>query len=400
MSATRPDPHPGERVAAALAGLGGAPGRPGHVYVVGVPEQVARMSARAAVLLASADVVLTDGASDDPLCRLAADATVQHRALGSPVDPGDHTVVRLVRDLPVHRVPGVVDELSMLDRAGIPFELEPPVAPARGIPTVVTAWQDRLPLTGLRVLVPRTRAQASSLSMHVRSLGGEPVEAPTIEVAPGDRDHLAEAVADVADGAFAGVCLTSPNGVDAFARALEAAGHDSRVLARVDLVACVGPGTARRLHDRLGVTADVVPEKATTEGLAAAFPAGEGHVLLPRADIATNMLADGLRQAGWTPVEVAAYRTVRPDGFAPRVRELLASGDIDLLAFASSSTVRNFVALVGEQPWSGRVVSIGPVTSRTAHELGVPVAREADPHTLDGLVDALAEEGRQLRRGR
>ena len=76
----------------------------------------------------------------------------------------------------------------------------------------------------------------------------------------------------------------------------------------------------------------------------------------------------------------------------------LAAGRIDLLAFASSSTVRNFVAMVGDEPWSGRVVSIGPVTSATAAELGVPVTREADPHTLDGLVDALAAEGRALRR--
>lgn len=391
-------PRPGERVAGALAGLGGAPGRAGHVYVVGVPEDVARMSARAAVLLASADVLLVDGPADDAVCRLAPDATVQRRAIGSPLDPGGHTVVRLVRDLPVHRVPGVVDELSMLDRAGIPFELEPPVAPDRGIPTVVTAWQDRLPLRGLRVLVPRTRAQASALSMHVRSLGGEPVEAPTIEVVDGDRDHLAEAVADVADGAFVGLCLTSPNGVDAFARALEAGGYDSRVLAGVGLVACVGPGTARRLYERLHVTADLVPATATTEGLAAALPTGDGHVLLPRADIATNMLADGLRARGWTPVEVAAYRTVRPDGLAPDVLAALADGSIELLAFASSSTVRNFVDLLGDHPWSGRVVSIGPVTSRTARELGLAVAREADPHTLEGLVDALCEEGRQLRR--
>lgn len=388
----------GERLARSLAGLGGAPGRPGHVYVVGVPPDPPRMSARAAVLLASADVVLTDGAVDDPVHRLAPDAAVRQRAVGSPVDPGGHVVVRLVRELPLHRARGVVDELSMLDRAGVPFELEPPVAPAPGIPTVVTAWRDRLPLRGLRVLVPRTRAQASSLSMHVRSLGGDPVEAPTIEVVEGDRDHLGEAVADVADGAFAGLCLTSPNGVDAFARALEAAGLDSRVLARVGMVACVGPGTARRLHERLHVTADVVPGTATTEGLAEAFPAGEGHVLLPRADIATNRLAEGLRASGWTPVEVAAYRTVRPAGFPPQVEDDLATGRIDLLAFASSSTVRNFVEMVGDGPWAGRVVSIGPVTSDTARELGVPVAREADPHTLEGLVDALCEEGRALRR--
>ena len=314
------------------------------------------------------------------------------------MDPGDYVVVRLVRHAPIEATPGLVDELAQLDRAGIPFEVEPPVAPRPGLPTVLTAWRDRLPLRGLRVLVPRTRAQASGLSMHVRSLGGAPVEAPTIAIEPGDTDHLADAIDDVADGRFTAVCLTSPNGVDAFAEAVDAGGYDARVLARVATVACVGPGTAARLHERLHVDADLVPEVATTEGLAGALPSGSGHVLLPRADIATNMLADGLRELGYRPVEVAAYRTTRPDRFADGVMADLAAGRIDLLAFASSSTVRNFVAMMGEEPWTGRVVSIGPVTSATARELGVEVAREADPHTLPGLVDALAAEGRTLRR--
>jgi len=387
----------GEKVARVLAGLGGAPGRPGHVYVVGVPDDVMRLSARAAVLIASADVVLADPSTAGAVTRLAPGAVVQDRPIGSPMDPGDHVVVRVVRHLPIHQAPGIVDELAMLDRAGIPFELEPPVEPAPNVPTVVTAWQQRLPLRGLRVLVPRTRMQASGLSMHVRSLGGDPVEAPTIAVEPGDVDHLAEAISDIGDGAFAGMCLTSPNGVDAFADALDASGQDARLLSRVNWVACVGPGTAQRLWDRLHVAADILPEVATTVGLSEALPSGAGHVLLPRADIATNMLADGLRERGWIPVEVAAYRTTRPAGLPEDVVADLASGRIDLLAFASSSTVRNFVDLMDERPWEGRVVSIGPVTSRTAHELDVPVAREADPHTLDGLVDALCAEARALR---
>lgn len=390
-------PAPGELLARSLAGLGGAPGRPGHVYVVGVPDDVSQMSARAAVLLASADVLVVDGPADDPVHRLAADATVQHALPGQPVHPGDDVVVRLVRRVPVDQVPELVDELATLDGAGVPFEVEPPVAPGRDVPSVLTVWRDRLPLRDLRVLVPRTRAQASGLSMHVRSLGGQPVEAPTIAIGPGDDDHLAEAVTDVAAGAFVAVCLTSPNGVDAFADAIDRAGLDARVLSRVDRVACVGPGTAARLHERLHVVADVVPDVATTTGLSDAFPPGQGDVLLPRADIATNQLADGLTAKGYRPVEVAAYRTTRPDGLPAPVLSDLAGGRIDLLAFASSSTVRNFVDLVGDHPWSGRVVSIGPVTSATARELGVPVAREADPHTLDGLVAALAEEARALR---
>lgn len=250
-------------------------------------------------------------------------------------------------------------------------------------------WRARRPLHGTSVLVPRTREQASELSARIRSLGGEPLEAPTIEVVPGDLDELEGSARDVAAGRFAALCLTSPNGVRAFARAIDAAGLDSRALAHVQTVAVVGSGTASALWSELRVVPDLVPDTATTEALAAAFPVGSGRVLLARADLATDYLPDGLREKGWDPVDVVAYRTVRPDGLPAHVLRRLEDGSIDLLAFASSSTVRNFVELVAGRPWSGQVVSIGPVTSATARELGLEVAQEADPHDLDGLVAAL-----------
>lgn len=386
----------GAAMADALAGMGGAPGVPGRTYVVAVPRDVMAMSARAAVLLASADCILTDGPTDDPLFRMAGDVPVLQRRVGDPIKPGRGVVVRVVRHLPVHEVPGLVDELARLDRAGVAFEVEPvPTGPR--VPTVVTAWTGRLPLRGMRILVPRTREQASGLSMHIRSLGGEPVEAPTIQVEPGDTDRLVRAVEQLAAGEFAAVCLTSPNGVAAFADALDAAGLDARAMAMVSTVACVGPGTAHALWDRLGVGADLVPGTATTAALAEAFPAGHGRVLLPRADIASTELPHVLVTKGYDPVEVVAYRTVRPARLAPEVMVDLAAGRIDLLAFASSSTVSNFVELVGDEPWRGQVVSIGPVTTQTAVDLGLTVAAEADPHTIEGLVATLAEVARRLR---
>lgn len=383
-------------MAGALAGMGGAPGLPGRAYVVGVPDDVMAMTARAAVLLASADCILTDGPTDDPLFRMAGDVPVLHRRVGDPVKPGKGVVVRVVRHLPVHDVAGLVDELARLDRAGVDFEVEPvPTGPR--VPTVVTAWTGRLALRGMRVLVPRTRDQASGLSMYVRTLGGEPVEAPTIEIRPGDTDRLERAVRELADGGFTALCLTSPNGVAAFADALDAADLDARALAMVATVACVGPGTARALWERLAVGADLLPDRATTAALADVFPSGSGRVLLPRADIASTELPTVLRSKGYDPVDVAAYKTTRPAGFPDTVMHDLAAGRIDLLAFASSSTVANFVDLVGDQPWSGHVVSIGPVTTQTAVELGLTVAAEADPHTIEGLVATLTEVARRVR---
>lgn len=247
------------------------------------------------------------------------------------------------------------------------------------------------PLDGIRVLVPRAVQQAPTLSARIRAAGGTPVEAPVLTIEPGDDAAMRAAIRDLAGGAFTIVCLTSPNGVDAVADAIEAEGLDTRALAGAAVVAAVGSGTGARLWDRLRVRADLVPGRATTKALADAVPPGSGRALLPRADIASPILPEVLQQKGYEPVEVIAYRTGRPDSLDPSVVQALEAGDIDLLAFGSSSTVRNFVALIGDRRWQGRVVSIGPVTSATCRELAIPVAVEAEVHDLDGLVAALAD---------
>lgn len=245
------------------------------------------------------------------------------------------------------------------------------------------------PLSGLRVLVGRAPGQAGVLVRRIAELGGEAVHAPLIDIAPGDLDELRRAARDLADGAYVAVCLTSPNGVDALADALEAEGLDAAVVGSVATVACVGPGTAAALEQRLGVWPDVIPDKATTHALADSFPDGSGRVLLPRADLANPVLSDVLRRRGYEPDDVVAYRTVTPSRLDEDVAASLAEGEIDLLAFASSSTVRGFHTLIGARPWSGTVVSIGPVTTQTCRDLGIEVAVEAKLHDLDGLVEAL-----------
>lgn len=250
-------------------------------------------------------------------------------------------------------------------------------------------------LRGVRVLVPRAPSQAAELADRIRALGGEPVLAPVIAIEPGDSAALAAGVGELAAGTVALVCLTSPNGVDAVADALAAAGHDGTSLRRAGMLAAVGPGTAARLRTRLGVHADLVPETATTESLGRAVPPGSGRALLPRADLANPVLGELLAAKGYDPVEITAYRTGRPRQLPPDVLERLEAGEVDLLAFASPSTARNFVALVGDRPWQGRVVSIGPVTTAACHQLGLAVAAEADPHDLDGLVAALVVAARQ-----
>ena len=268
------------------------------------------------------------------------------------------------------------------------------------------------PLTGHRVLVARTREQAGELSARVRELGGVPVEAPVLALAPGDRAGMAAAARQLVAGRFSLLALTSPNGVDALADALAAVeggvpgeegagvpgavgtgvpgGRMSDVLGAVGTVACVGSGTASRLQERFGRAPDLLPPRATTRSLGTSVPPGSGTALLPRADLASPELPRLLADRGYETVEVVAYRIVRPTSLPPAVAEGVRSGAIDLVPLSSPSMARNLVTLLGAPEIGGRVVSIGPVTSAACAAIGLRITVEADPHDLDGLVAALA----------
>jgi uroporphyrinogen III methyltransferase/synthase len=179
------------------------------------------------------------------------------------------------------------------------------------------------------------------------------------------------------------IAFTSPNAVAAVARRL----RDARTFGSTVRIAAVGPGTAAALAD-FGVLADLLPDRNVAEGLVEAFPDGPGVVYVPQAEDARPVLADGLRAKRWDVDVRTAYRTVAV-ALDDAARAQLASADA--VTFTSSSTVRNVVAAAGATSLPPVVVSIGPVTTATARELGVDVTNEADPHTLDGLVTAILE---------
>ena len=260
-------------------------------------------------------------------------------------------------------------------------------------------WRSRLPLAGLRVLVTRARQQASALSSRLAELGAVPFEYPTIEIRPiDDPAPFDAALREI--GQFAWVFFTSTNGVDAFWERLLATGQDSRALAGVKVCA-IGPSTAAALAAR-GITADWLPEAFVTDSVLDGFKAHDVRgvrVLLARADIAPPLLADGLRAQGALITEVTAYRTAPSAESRERLLAALERRAVDVVTLTSSSTARNLVEGIG-----GRldlldrltIASIGPVTSRTARELGLTVHVEAAVHTIPGLTDALLSwAGRQ-----
>jgi uroporphyrinogen-III synthase len=247
----------------------------------------------------------------------------------------------------------------------------------------------RQTLKGRVVLVTRPQERADHISVLLRVKGALPIDAPTIEVMrprAREKEKLLAAILGATGGAFAWVIFTSPAAVDSWFRQapILRPGEDARPRS---LVAAVGTGTARALREN-GVEPDLIPPSFTTKALAAAFPLGTGAVLLPRADIAPRDLEDALREKGWTPKRVEAYRTRIPRSLPAEARNALKDGLVDAIAFSSASTVKGFVHLAG-LPEGPKVVCMGPVTAQAAREAGFLVDAVARPHTVEGLLAAL-----------
>lgn len=232
----------------------------------------------------------------------------------------------------------------------------------------------------------RPSEQGESLADRLRALGADVLVAPTIIVEPAPDDApLDQAILDSAEGRFAWIAFTSAAGVvawEARASALEAPPPRARI-------AAVGDATAEALRGAR-MTPDLVPPMFTTAALAESFPEGRGRVLLPRADLATSDLEDGLRSKGWTVVRVDAYRLLPAHALPPKAVEALAEGRVDAVTFTSPSTVHGFVRLAGV-PSGMAVVCIGPVTAAAAEAAGFVVDAVADPHTSEGLIAAVAQ---------
>ena len=233
----------------------------------------------------------------------------------------------------------------------------------------------------LRVLVTRAVEQAGDLTERLRRLGCFVIDVPLIAVVdPVDGGaELARAMtlASRADSPYDWVVFTSPNGAER-ALALLGPGASARL-------AAIGPGTAAVCRN-LGFDVALVPKRSVGEGLVESFPdpvSSFRRILLPQAEGARPVVADGLRARGWTVESVTAYRTV-PRTPTPADHEIVATADVVLCA--SSSAARSMVAAFGVKGLPPLVVSIGPQTTNTLENLGVEVEATADPHTLDGLI--------------
>ena len=265
-----------------------------------------------------------------------------------------------------------------------------------------TRRKSTLPLSGIRVLVGRARHQAGALSVSLRKLGATVIEIPFIEIRP-PRSYkpLDSALRNLQS--YDWLILTSVNGVDALWNRMKKKRVTKRHLRDLK-IAAIGPAT-RKAIEAHGLQVDVVPQEYVAESVVKSLRRriGGKRVLLARAKVARDVIPRQLRMLGAEVDVVEAYETVIPRSSRMRLREVLRDEKRrpQVITFTSSSTVRNFMYLLGKNSWRGpalrdsrrsprpRFASIGPVTSATLRELGLKVDVEARKYTIPGLIQAI-----------
>jgi uroporphyrinogen-III synthase len=249
-------------------------------------------------------------------------------------------------------------------------------------------------LTGIRVLVGRARHQAGSLSAELRQQGAEVLEIPFIEIRkPRSFKPLDCALRNL--HTYDWLILTSANGVEALWDRLAklrattpAAGSDLRV-------AAIGPATKKAIEQR-GLHVDFVPKQYVAECIVRSLRSKvtDKRVLLVRARVARDVIPGELRKAGAHVDVIEAYETIVPRSSRKRLQAALENPEKrpQVVTFTSSSTVKNFMRLLGaRKPKLDGVLmcSIGPVTSATLREHGLKVDIAAKEYTIPGLVAAI-----------
>jgi uroporphyrinogen III methyltransferase/synthase len=255
-------------------------------------------------------------------------------------------------------------------------------------------WFENRPLMGRRIVVTRSREQASDLLKLLSEAGADCLECPTIRIAPSDDpDALDDAVRSIST--YEWLIFTSVNGVGFFFDRLFSLGRDVRQLGHIRLAA-IGPATAERLAD-FGLSCDIVPESYRAESVIEAFKKQDidgKKILLPRAKEARLILPRELTKMGAIVHEVTAYVTTPSDENKAKLLSGLESRQIDCITFTSSSTVKNFKQLIPEEDFENlfdpvTIACIGPITAETAQSLGFQAHVIAESYTIRGLTDAV-----------
>ena len=251
-------------------------------------------------------------------------------------------------------------------------------------------------LAGKRILITRAREQSRGFAVRLEKLGAEVVEFPTIEIVPPLHWREVDRAIDRLKS-YSWIIFTSANGVDFFWQRL-AKRRKTRSLPSSLNVCAIGPATARQLKEK-GVSVRYIPKEFIAESILEGFEKrvikGK-RILLARAKKARDILPKGLEKMGAEVDVVAVYRTIRPRGGSKRLNRLLTEGEIDAIAFTSSSTVNHFAELLKKEDLKKllkgiAIACIGPVTAETAKGWGLRVQIQPKQYTIRGLTRAIAD---------
>lgn len=251
---------------------------------------------------------------------------------------------------------------------------------------------EKKPLFGKNIVVTRARAQSSTLVDKIDSLGGNPIEIPAIkieEILP--NSELIEEIKNIEKYNY--LIFTSRNAVNIFFENLFKLGFDSRKLKNLKIVS-IGTGTSEELKNN-GIIADIIPKRFVAESIVECLNdvlSKDDKILIPRAKEAREYLVDELSKIS-TVKEIKIYETIKMENNKEHIINLLDSKSIDYITFTSSSTVKNFINIIGKENLdklkSTKLVSIGPITSRTIEDFNLKVYNEAEEYTIEGILKAL-----------
>lgn len=292
----------------------------------------------------------------------------------------------------------IISTLEDVYETAIRENVKPPTLIAIGD---VVGLRDKLnffenkPLFGKSIMVTRSRTQSSSLVEKVMDLGGNPIELPTIRIDKIENNiELENEIKNIKDYTY--LVLTSKNGVEIFFDKLEEMNLDSRALSNLKICA-IGSATAKSIKER-GIKADIVPEKFVAEYLFEELEPilkSSDKVLMPRAKNARDFLVDKISEICEIK-EVHTYETVVDLTKKEEALNILEKEEVGYITFASSSTVKNFVEIIGNENIDKiknlKVISIGPITTQTAKNLNINVYKEAEIATVDGMIDTITKD--------
>ncbi len=296
---------------------------------------------------------------------------------------------------PLQRI--IVGKLGNIIKQAEKADIEPPALMVVG--EVVSLhtdlkWFEDKPLFGKLVIVTRARPQASDLAEMLECLGANIMMFPTIKISRAvDMAPLDNAIKNLAD--YHWIIFTSVNNVESFFERLFQSGCDSRNLSN-NKICVIGPSTADKLSS-FGIKADLQPDEFIAEAIISIFQKMDisgKKILLPRCNIARADLRLGLEKCGAHIDEVAAYKTCIDDDQDKKVIETIKSGSFDMVTFTSSSTVKNFIHLVGQNNIkqafsSASIACIGPITQKTAESYGLKVHVQPEKYTIFDMVQSI-----------